>query len=62
MCHLGIIGMESQRYEGLETACFILELAQPNEMIDSMFGAVNMAIEHGGIGVQAKAVSRCGAH
>ena len=54
--HLGVIGVECQRDEGLEAAGFILQLAQADQVVDAVVRLVDMAVEHGGVGVQAKAV------
>ena len=48
--------MEGQRDEGLEPAGFVLKLAQADEMVDAVLGLLDVAVEHGGVGVQAEAV------
>ena len=53
-----VVGMERQRDEGLEPAGLVLELAEPDQVVDPMLGAVDVAVEHGGVGVQAEPVGR----
>ena len=50
--------MERQRNEGLEPAGFILQLAKPDQVVDPVLGLVDVAVEHGGVGVQAQPMGR----
>src|ERR1039458_2001030 len=47
-----VIGMESQRDEGLEASGFVLQRAQFEQMIDAVFVVFDMAVEHGCVGLQ----------
>ena len=57
MCgHLRVVGMERQRDEGLEPAGLVLKLAEPDQVVDPVLGAVDVAVKHGGVGVKAEPV------
>ena len=51
-----VVGMESQRDEGLEAAGFILQAAQLEQVIDAVFVVFDVAIEHGRVGFQTDLV------
>ena len=53
-----VVGVERQRDEGLEAAGLVLELAEPDQVVDPVHRAVDMAVEHGGVRVQAQPVGR----
>ena len=52
--------MERQRDEGLEPAGFILKLAQPEQVIQAVFRGLDVAVEHGAVGMQAHLVRDAG--
>jgi hypothetical protein len=69
MGQTGIVGVESQRDERLEATCLILQLTEPNEVIDPMMGLFDVSVEHRRIGpqtefvcltVDAEPIFRCG--
>src|SRR5947209_1837934 len=49
--------MKGERDEGLKAAGLILQLAQPNQVIDAMPGLLDVTVEHGGVGAQAELMS-----
>src|SRR5690242_11739679 len=55
-----IRGMERQRDERLEAVGFILQFAQPKQVIHAFFVCFYVAVKHGGVGTHAKFVSRAG--
>src|SRR5271166_6687348 len=57
MSKIRIVGMEGQGDERLEPSGFVLQLAQPDQVVDPVRGALDVAVEHGGVGVQAQSVS-----
>src|SRR5262245_51146146 len=46
--------MEGQWNEGLEAARLVLQLAQPNQMVDAVPWFLDVAVEHGRVGAQAQ--------
>ena len=47
-----VVGMERQRDEGLEAVGFVLQLAQPQQVIHAVLFGLDVAVEHGAVGVQ----------
>ncbi len=50
--------MERQRNERLEAAGLVLEVAEPDEMVDAVGGRLHVAVEHRGVAPQPKLVGR----
>ena len=50
--------MERQRDERLEAAGLVLQLAQPDQVVDAVIGVFDVAVEHRGVGAQAQLVGR----
>jgi hypothetical protein len=50
--------MEGQRNERLESAGFILQLPEPDHVIDAVKRVFDMAVEHRGIGSQSERMGR----
>ena len=50
--------MERQRNERLEAAGFVLQLTQPDQMVDAVIGVFQVAVEHRGVGAQAQLMGR----
>ena len=50
--------MKRQRNERLKAAGFVLQFAQPHQVIDAVIGVFQMAVEHRGVGAQAEFVGR----
>ncbi|HEY1375965.1 MAG TPA: hypothetical protein VGF55_04190, partial [Gemmataceae bacterium] len=48
--------MEGQRDECLETAGLVLQLAQPDQVVDAVVRLLDVAVEHGGVGAQPQLV------
>ena len=48
--------MERERDERLEAAGLVLQLAQPEQVVDAVLGLLDVAVEHGGVGAQAELV------
>jgi hypothetical protein len=42
----GVVGVEGERDEALETAGLILQFAQRDQMIDPLLGSLDMTLEH----------------
>ena len=51
-----VIGMESQRDEGLKAAGFILQTTQLQQVIDAVFVVLDVAVEHSRVGLQTDLV------
>ena len=51
-----VIRMESERDERLEATRFILQRSQLEQMVDAVFVILNVAIEHGRVGLQTDLV------
>src|SRR5262249_4512166 len=49
--------VERKRYETLEASRLILLLAQPDKMIHSVFMALHVTVEHGGVGLESRCVN-----
>src|SRR5262249_1095190 len=49
----GVVGMECERNEGLEASGFVLQSAQLVGMVPPFFIIFDVAVEHGGIRLQA---------
>src|SRR6266851_5498457 len=49
--------MKRQWDKGLEPPDFVLQRANPNQVVDAMPGFLDVAIKHGGVGAQAELVS-----
>ena len=54
-----VVGMERQRDEGLEAAGLVLQRAQLEQVVDAVFVVLDVAVEHGGVGLQADLVGQC---
>ena len=52
----GVVRVKRQRDERLEPARLVLQLAQPDEVIDAMLGPFDVAVEHRRIGAQSEFV------
>ena len=52
----GVVGMERQRDERLEAAGLVLQLAQPDQVVDAVPRLLDVAVEHGRVGAQAELV------
>ena len=50
--------MELQRHERLKSAGHVLQVAEPAEMVDAVLDALDMAVEHRGVGAQPQLVGR----
>ena len=51
-----IVGMERQRNEGHEAVGLVLQRAQAYQVIDAVLVVLDVAVEHGAVGVQAQLV------
>ena len=58
LVHPRVVGVEGQRDEGLEAAGLVLELAEPDQVVDPVLGLVDVAVEHRRVRVQAELVGR----
>ena len=54
-----VVGMKRQRDEGLESVRFVLQGAQLEQVVDAVFVIFDVAVEHGGIRLQANLVREC---
>ena len=52
--------VECQRNKCLEAVRFVLQVAQANEMVSSVFFIFNVTVQHGGIGFQSNFMSSAG--
>ena len=50
--------MKGQRNERLKAAGLILQLAQPEQVVDAVVGVLDVAVEHRGVGTQAELMGR----
>ena len=50
LVELGVLRMECQRDEGLEAVRFVLQFAQLAEVVDTVLGLFDMAVEHRRVG------------
>src|SRR5665811_271415 len=55
---LRILRMERQRDEGLEAAGLVLSLPQTDQMVDTLLGGLDVAVEHGRVGPDTTAVRK----
>ena len=58
-CKRRVLGMERQRDKSLEAVRVVLQRAQLQQVIDAVFVVLDVAVEHGGIRLQAR--PRCAA-
>ena len=56
----GVFRMKRQRDEGHEAVGFVLQVAQRQQVLDALFVGFDVAVEHGGVGAQARSDARCG--
>ena len=54
----GVLGMERQRDERLEAAGFVLQLAEPDQVVDAVVRLLDVAVEHRAVRAQAELVGR----
>src|ERR1035437_1118498 len=52
--------MKRQRNEGLESAGLILHGAQLQQVVNAVFVVLNVAVEHGGVGLETQLVGQPG--
>jgi hypothetical protein len=52
----GVVRVERQRDERLEAARAVLQLAQTDQVIDTVMGLLDVTVEHGGVGAQTQLV------
>ena len=50
--------MKLQRHEGLKAAGHVLQVPQPHEVVDAVLDALDVAVEHRGVGAQTELVGR----
>ena len=55
---LRVFGQEGETDKGLETAGFVLQFAQCQQVVNAFLHGFDMAVEHGGVGLYAEAVRR----
>jgi hypothetical protein len=58
--HFGVFRPEGERYEALEAARPVLQVAQPRHVIDAILRRLDVAVEHGRVRAEAGAVHLLG--
>src|SRR5262245_56845768 len=56
MCQARVVWMKGQRNECLKAAGLVLQLAQPQQMVDAVIGVLDVSIQHRAIGPEAQAM------
>ena len=54
----GAVWVERQGNERLEATGLVLKFSQSDEMVDAMLRRLDMAVEHGGVGLDAEPMGR----
>ncbi len=57
-----VVGVKRQRDEGDESVRLILQLAQPDQVIDAILRGFNVTVEHGAVRFQPRLDGRCALH